>query len=120
MHVGRGDDRGGNEILVLWFGEPSNLHAVWTPRFIDGSALSFSELVDLLDNATPEQVRRAQAGGPGAWAIESVQLRSACYELGDHRLSYRYVHDHWPTVQRRLLEAGLRLAGELNRLLGTP
>src|SRR5260221_2870688 len=29
LHVGRGDDRGGNEVVVLWFGEPSNLHSVW-------------------------------------------------------------------------------------------
>jgi hypothetical protein len=118
MHVGRGDDRGGNEVLVLWSGQPSNLHGVWDDKLIDSSELSFSELVDLLDHPRPEQVREWQAGGPRAWAIESQQLRRAAYELGDRRLSYRYVHDQWPTVQRRLLEAGVRLAGELNRLLG--
>lgn len=45
-------------------------------------------------------------------------LRRTVCELGDRRLSFRYIHDHWPTAQRRLLEAGVRLAGELNRLLG--
>jgi hypothetical protein len=120
MHVGRGDDRGGNDTVVLWFGEPSNLHAVWDSKLIDASALSFSELVDLVDHPSPDRVRELQASGPADWARESIDLRSGCYEIGDRRLSYRYVHAHWPTVERRLLEAGVRLAGELNRLLGGP
>jgi hypothetical protein len=120
LHVGRGDDHGGNDVLVLWFDEPTNLHAVWDSKIIDSRELSFSELADLLDHATPEQLREWQGTGPLDWARESQALRAACYELGDRRLSVRYVHDHWPTVQRRLLQAGVRLAGQVNRLLGTP
>jgi hypothetical protein len=120
LHVGRGDDRGGNEVMVLWFSEPSNLHWVWDGKIIESTELSFSELAGLLDHATPEQRRDWQSSGPRDWARESQQLRDACYQLGDRKLSFRYIHDHWPTVQRRLLQAGVRLAGELNRLLGTP
>ncbi len=120
LHVGRGDDHGGNDVVVLWFNEPTNLHSVWDSKLIDESRLSFSELAELADTPTPEQVRDWQTGGPIDWARESQQLRGACYELGDRKLSYRYVHDHWPTVQRRLAQAGVRLAFELNRLLGTP
>jgi hypothetical protein len=119
LHVGRGDDRGGNETVVLWFNQPSNLHAVWDEKMIDTSSLSFSELVELVDHATPAQVREWQSSAVLDWARESQELRNACYEIGDRRLSYLYVHDHWPTVQRRLLQAGVRLAGMLNRLLGT-
>ena len=120
LHVGRGDDHGGNDIVVLWFNEPTTLHSVWDSKVIDTSQLSFSELADFVDHSTPEQVREWQASGPRDWARESQDLRAACYEMGDRKLSFRYVHDHWPTVQRRLLQAGVRLAGELNRLLGTP
>ncbi|HSB60521.1 MAG TPA: S1/P1 nuclease, partial [Vicinamibacteria bacterium] len=120
LHVGRGDDRGGNDVLVLWFNEPTNLHAVWDGKLVERTELSFSELADLLDHATPEEVRGWQTSSPLDWAAQSQQLRGACYEMGDRRLSYRYFHDHWPTVERRLLQAGVRLAGELNRLLGAP
>jgi S1/P1 Nuclease len=120
LHVGRGDDRGGNDILVLWFNEPTNLHAVWDNKIIETAELSFSELAALVDHPTPEQVREWQGTGPRAWALESQQLRDACYVLGDRKLAFPYVHDHWPTVQQRLLQAGVRLAGELNRLLGAP
>jgi nuclease S1 len=120
LHVGRGDDHGGNDVLVLWLGEPTNLHAVWDAKIIERTQLSSSELAEMLDHPTPEQVRAWQASGPVDWARESQELRSGCYELGDRKLSYRYIHDHWPTVQDRLLQAGVRLAGELNRLLGAP
>jgi nuclease S1 len=120
LHVGRGDDRGGNDVLVLWFGEPSNLHSVWDGGLIESTELSFSELADLVDHPTADEVREWQRSGPGDWARESQQLRGACYELGDRRLSYRYGHDHWPTVERRVRQAGVRLAGELNRILGAP
>lgn len=120
LHVGRGDDRGGNDVLVLWFGEPSNLHSVWDGGLIESTELSFSELADLVGHATPDEVRDWQQSRPGDWARESQQLRGRCYELGDRRLSYRYGHDHWPTVQRRIVQAGVRLAGELNRILGGP
>ena len=86
---------------------------------IERSQLSFSELADLVNHTTPEQVREWQASPPIEWARESQQLRGACYELGDRKLGYRYLHDHWPTVQRRLVQAGVRLAGELNRTLAT-
>jgi hypothetical protein len=117
LHVGRGDDHGGNDVLVLWFNEPRNLHAVWDSGLIETTGLSFSELAELVDHPTPAEVAEWQAASPSAWAAESQELRNGCYELGDHKLSFQYFHDHWPTVQRRLLQAGVRLAGELNRLL---
>jgi hypothetical protein len=120
LHVGRGDDRGGNEVLVLWFNEPSNLHSVWDSKIIESSQLSFSELAELVNHPTAEEVREWQASGPREWARESQELRAAYYTIGDRRLSFRYMHDHWLTVERRLVQAGVRLAGELNRLLGTP
>ena len=120
LHAGRGDDRGGNDVVVLWFGEPTNLHDVWDSRMIDQSRLSFSELAELADHVTPDDVRAWQSTGAADWARESQQSRAAGYELGDRKLSYRYIHDHWPTVLQRLRQAGVRLAGVLNRVLGGP
>lgn len=117
LHVGGGDDRGGNDTVVLWFGEPTNLHSVWDSRFIEHSELSFTELAEMLDHPSPDQVRSWQRSGPLEWAAESQGLRRQVYTVGDRRLSFKYIHDQWPTVQQRLLQAGIRLAGEINRLL---
>lgn len=32
LHVGNGKDRGGNDFLVTFFGEVSNLHSVWDSK----------------------------------------------------------------------------------------
>jgi hypothetical protein len=119
LHVGRGDDRGGNEQVVLWFNEPSNLHSVWDSGIIGRAELSFSELAESVDVATPADVKTWQAATPLDWAEESRALLGGVYEVGDRRLSWRYSYKHWPTVERRLNQAGVRLAGLLNRLLGS-
>ena len=118
MHAGRGDDRGGNEQLVLWFGEPSNLHSVWDSGLVEHSQLSFSELAEKVDVATSEEVKAWQAATPLDWADESRALRERAYAIGDRRLSWRYVFEFWPSVELRIEQAGVRLAGILDRALG--
>lgn len=117
LHVGRAEDQGGNGTVVLWFGEPSNLHTVWDSTLIQHSELSFTELAELVDRSTEAETRAWRAASPADWAKESQELRAAVYAIGDRRLSWRYVHDHWPVVQRRILQAGVRLAATLERLL---
>lgn len=119
LHVGRADDRGGNAVEARWFGRPTNLHRVWDSDLIDGEQLSFSEWARFLDRAGPDEVRRTQDSTPLDWARESFALRAACYEIGDGELGYAYAWRHLPTVRRRLLEAGLRLAALLERLLAS-
>jgi hypothetical protein len=118
LHVGRGDDRGGNEVVVLWFGEPSNLHSVWDSGLIGRSELSSIELAEKADAATPEEVKAWRASSPLEWAAESSALLDKVYVLGDRRLSFRYLYEHWPTVEKRIAQAGVRLAGLLDRVLG--
>jgi nuclease S1 len=120
LHVGRGDDHGGNDTVVLWFGEPSNLHSVWDGKLIERSELSFSELAELVDHPTADELRDWQATRSPDWARESLALRDAAYAVGDRRLSWKYMHDQWPVVQRRILQAGVRLAATLERLLAQP
>lgn len=42
------------------------------------------------------------------------------YALGDRRLSWKYIFHHWGAVERRIAQAGVRLAGILDRALGPP
>lgn len=116
LHVGRRDDRGGNEIDVRWFREPSNLHRVWDSGIINSQDLSYSELADFIDDPTLPQIRQWQSGDYERWAQESFDLRSQVYEIGDGNLSWEYRYKKWPIVERRLLQAGIRLAGKLNAI----
>ena len=117
LHVGSGEDQGGNDTRVKYFGSSTNLHSVWDSRMIDGKNYSFSELAKELDNVTPKEVEVLQSATVLDWAYESRQLRPAVYDLPDHgNLSYEYVYRKWYIVERRLVEAGVRLAGILNAI----
>jgi hypothetical protein len=120
LHVGRGDDRGGNQVLVTWFGEPTDLHTVWDSKIIASEELSYTEWVAFLDRLPLVQQNLWRCGNYLSWAEESRQLRPLVYDLGDRWLSWDYRYRAIPVVRERLLQAGLRLAVVLDRALGTP
>lgn len=119
LHVGRGDDKGGNTFQVRWFKKGSNLHRIWDSGMIDGSLLSYTELADGLDHASRQEMKEWMLGDAATWAQENVAFRNSIYDVqrGDD-LGYAYQYKHWPLVQEQLLKAGIRLAGVLNAIFG--
>ncbi len=116
LHVGRRDDEGGNSVQVTWFGESTNRHAVWDEKIIESEKLSFTELADFIDHPTETEVRTWQGSGVLDWVEESMAAWPRVYDLGDKKLGYLYAYQNEPLVERRLLQAGVRLAGVLNAL----
>ena len=87
LHVGRGCDRGGNELKVDWFGETVSFHGVWDKKLIESENLSFTELADFVDHASDEEIAAFQDSTPLDWAHEAQQLLDAAYTCdvsGDH------------------------------------
>jgi hypothetical protein len=120
LHVGKGDDRGGNDIQVTYFNQNSNLHRVWDSQLIDGKQLSYSELATHLNRKVNESlVLKLQSAEIEMWLEEAVSLREIIYDLPENkRLSYPYVYKTFPIVEQQLLAAGIRLAGILNEIYG--
>ena len=120
LHVGRRTDLGGNTIQVAWFNESTNLHAVWDEKIIESEKLSFSELAELIDHPTQTEIRTWQGTGVLDWIKESMAVRGRVYQIGDKKLGYLYAYQNGPLVKRRLMQAGIRLAGVLNSLFDSP
>jgi hypothetical protein len=116
LHVGRREDKGGNTITVFWFGALSNLHKVWDEQLIKAGKLSFSEFAAFLAPPTAAEVEAWQQSTVLDWVQEAMRLRSQVYAIGDGQLGYAYIYTQMPTVKERILRAGVRLAGLLNRL----
>jgi hypothetical protein len=120
LHVGRAGDRGGNDVKVSWFGEPTNLHTVWDTTLVDNQKLSYTELSDwLMGDLTPGQLRDWSSPEPLQWIADSIVEREALYPA-DPELRYRYVFEQQERVNRQLTKGGLRLASYLNRLFEAP
>ena len=119
LHVGGKDDTGGNDVKLQWFGQPSNLHRVWDSEIIEGKDLSFTELASFLGQPTKEQLKEWQATTVRDWVYGMMPYRPQVYKLPeDDKLGYRYSYDNFDTVQKLLLQSGIRLAGLLNQIYG--
>lgn len=116
LHVGGGNDRGGNDVRVRWFRTDSNLHRVWDSDMIEDTKLSYTELAQWLGTPDAAVVRQWQAATVKEWAYESMRYRKQLYEKGDGNLGYRYSYKNMDAVKLRLLQAGVRLAGVFNEI----
>lgn len=118
LHVGSGDDRGGNRVKVNWFDEETNLHSVWDSNLIDYTKLSYTELAESLPKPDAVQVKVLQNSTVRDWANESIRYRKQVYDIGNGKLGYKYHYKNYDIVQNRLAQAGIRLAGVLNDIYG--
>lgn len=120
LHVGTGEDRGGNDIKVTYFNQNTNLHTVWDTKIVDDKNLSYTELSKHLNRrATKSLIADYQNVPMGNWLQEAVNLRPIIYDLPDNnRLFYPYGYKTYPVIECRLLAGGIRLAGILNGIFG--
>ena len=118
MHIGRVEDKGGNDIQVQWFGNGSNLHRVWDSNMINDYGLSYTELAISLPKLDKKEKRAIQNGTVLDWVKESQELANKLYESVEvgEKLAYRYSYTWWGTVESQLQKGGLRLAKVLDEL----
>lgn len=140
LHVGNKGDRGGNTCTVYWFrrgGWKTSLHAVWDTRLIDTQKLSYSEWVDYLSSMHAHERVSWKNAGIDDWLQESYALHVDIYPRVDGSddpfkycrqdvklkateipvLSYKYQYQVRPILERRLHQAGVRLAALINGIV---
>lgn len=120
MHTGRGEDKGGNDIQVRWFGQGSNLHRVWDSEMINDFQMSFTELAESTDDLTPKEVKKIKEGSLLDWMYESKELSKKVYdsvEIGE-KLGYEYMYEWFPVAHDQIQKGGIRLAKVLNDIFG--
>jgi len=120
LHVGNGADRGGNDWKIQWFNSSTNLHRIWDSDMIKHQELSYTEYADWIDRASEEDIQSWQADDVLVWAQESkaIRLGGIYPDVDTQSLGYAYSYQHLSTLNRRLLQAGIRLAAVLNRMVG--
>ena len=130
LHVGDNHDRGGNLTQVQFLGRGTNLHRLWDTdliREIDRDERAWVERIGR--SISPKNVEDWSRGDVEDWATESLlEARKAYhYPEGSKQLiaSGTRVGDDYtafarPIIERRLAQAGVRLANELNAAFRGP
>ncbi len=116
LHAGRKADRGGNDILVEWFGEEAKLHAVWDEKIINYMRLSYSEYADFLDYFSKDRLKQLRKGNAVDWVTESQLAAVKVYAHEGTELSYQYIYKFQELMEKRLSAAGIRLSYLLNNI----
>ena len=120
LHTGRGEDKGGNDIQLRWFGQGSNLHRLWDSDMIEFYKMSYTELASNSPQLSKAQIKEIEKGDFESWMYESKALSEKVYdsvEVGE-KLGYDYMYKWFPVVRQQLEKGGIRLAYELNQIFG--
>lgn len=120
MHMGHLSDRGGNSVMVKFFGKPVNLHSLWDDHLPEAAhKWSHTEWQQQLDRLSPDEI--AEIIGTADiddWGKESYAEASRIYDATPEgtEVSYDYIAQWTPSVESRLLKGGLRLGYLLNSI----
>jgi len=120
LHAGYGDDRGGNDYQLYFQGDATNLHSIWDARILglrhlsaSDYAVSLARLPALASDPTRRSDRPAVE-----WAQESCRIVAAPdFYPPKGKLDARYLQREQAIAERRLREAGARLADMINYAL---
>lgn len=118
MHVGRAEDRGGNNIKLMWFSENVNLHQIWDDKLINFQQLSYTEYVKAINFSTKEEREQLQKETLPDMLFQSYQMAENIYAdvKQDDKLSYSYNFKYVEFVNEQLRKGGIHLAGILNEI----
>jgi hypothetical protein len=122
LHSGDRKDRGGNDLPVVFFGRPSNLHSIWDSAIVERMFEREPQLKTQLAERTPlEQRQEWQRGSINDWFWETRQFsREVAYaSVGEARpaaLGAAYQAEAEVVVWKQLRRAGVRLARILNEV----
>ena len=130
LHAGFAEDRGANDVPVLYRGEMINLHRYWDNEILDHAQSRFSsrEFGAVLYDRFSDREREIWRGedDPRAWVIEARRLifnglyprpRSDAVAEGHDPVAVideSYAEVWRPVAELQLARSGARLAGALN------
>lgn len=117
LHVGNGEDLGGNRVGINYMGRSTNLHSLWDTQMIVSWGFGPEEFAEGINLAPDELVAEWQNSTVRDWAVESVSYREDVYDVpDDYVVGWEYRNKNFHIVEKRLLQSGVRIAGVLNEI----
>lgn len=119
LHVGYGEDKGGNTVEVDFLGKSSNLHKVWDSEIINAKEIKTSSLQKLYELITPEQYKKISKIDVIEWMYESRAYLSNVYDFKKGTIEQEYVDKNAEIIKKQLLLSGIRISSVLTSIFGT-
>jgi hypothetical protein len=116
LHVGYGDDKGGNDVHVVFEGKSKrNLHQVWDETIIQKQKINAEDCIYLAKKLSAADIKARKHIDVIGWMNESRALLPNVYAFTGENIGKSYVKKNTPVIKRQLLYAGIRLAAVLEQ-----
>ncbi|MBC7847766.1 MAG: S1/P1 nuclease [Flavobacterium sp.] len=115
LHVGYGEDKGGNTMQINYNFRGTNLHSLWDSGIIEYKKISLSDCLNT-NKYSPNEIRALQNIDVVYWATGSRSYLPQIYKTGGNKINEEYVDACVPIIENQILKAGIRLAGVLNEV----
>lgn len=115
LHVGYGDDKGGNTMQINYNGYGTNLHSFFDSGIIKAKDITLQDCLKS-NKFTSTEIKNIQYINVSEWATQSRSNLDGIYNFNGHKVSDDYVNANVVVIENQLLKAGLRLASVLNEV----
>ena len=117
MHLGRLSDRGGNDVMIKWFGRDIRLHQLWDTQMLEGQKFSYSEYSRYITDKFAKQKKdlKNQSKVDAIWETYLIRNKIYAYDYTNLR-AYSYMYEFNDDMDLQLFRAGIQLANLLNEI----
>jgi len=115
LHVGYGEDKGGNAMQINYNLKGTNLHSLWDSRIIEYKKIALADCLGI-NKYSKNEIRALQDINVVNWATDSRGYLPQVYKTGGNNINDDYVDSSVPIIENQILKAGIRLAGVLNEV----
>jgi hypothetical protein len=115
LHVGYGDDKGGNTMQINYNGYGTNLHSFFDSGIIKAKNITLQDCLKS-NKFSSTEIKNIQYINVSEWATQSRSNLDEIYNFSVHIVQDEYVNANAVIIENQLLKAGLRLASVLNEV----
>lgn len=112
LHVGYGEDKGGNDYQINFYGIGTNLHSFYDSGIIEYKNLTLPQCLKA-KVYTKEELAQIGKIDVVAWANQSRSFLPVIYKTNGAKINDSYVDSNAIIIQEQIQKAGIRLASVL-------
>lgn len=112
LHVGYGNDKGGNTVQLNYQTRGTNLHSFWDSGIISSQNISLSDCLNTQAHS-PEELKAIRTINVVGWSEESRSLLDQVYIYENPKVQDKYVSGSSKIIKIQIQKARIRLAAVL-------
>ncbi len=114
LHVGYGNDKGGNDIHVKYKGQQTNLHRVWDSEIIETENITLNGCLQQKKFFDKEDLAMLSTINVENWIRQPRTQLAGVYDFKDEVIDDAYAQKNKKIIEQDIFIAGVRLAAILN------